>query len=173
MRTEAPVVVEAGSRMQMDRPHPIGRASQTPDGSMTVEPQTCRFWQAASQSGAIDMAALQASWDAIPEEKRTGDAIDRRLARQAVASGKLTLWQAQQILAGRGFALKIDKYILSDVIGQGGMGRVYLARDTRLHRKVLVLWHVSSAKERSGRSFNTRTWSGSTTRETRSDCAIW
>lgn len=138
MRTEAPVVVEAGSLHYLARTHPVGRGAQTPDGSMTVEPQTCRFWQAALQSGAIDAAALRACWEAIPDEKRSGEAIDRRLARQAVGAGKLTLWQAQQILAGRGFALKIDKYVLADLIGVGGMGRVYLARDTRLHRKVAL-----------------------------------
>lgn len=105
---------------------------------MSVEPSTCRFWQVALQSGAIDTAGLRVCWDAIPEPKRVPDAIDRRLARQAVTSGRLTLWQAQQILAGRGFALKIDKYVLMDLIGQGGMGRVYLARDTRLNRKVAI-----------------------------------
>ena len=38
---------------------------------------------------------------ALPAEKRGGDQLDRRLARQAVQAGRLTLWQAQQLLSGR------------------------------------------------------------------------
>src|SRR4051794_16119575 len=103
-----------------------------------VEPQASRFWHAAIKSGLLDEATLQASWDAIPEDKRTHDSVDRRLARQLVNAGRLTLWQAQQMLAGRWQGLRIDKYELQDVIGQGGMGRVYLARDTRLNRQVAL-----------------------------------
>ncbi|MDB5350927.1 MAG: serine/threonine protein kinase [Planctomycetota bacterium] len=103
-----------------------------------VEPQASRFWQAAVKSGLLDEATMAASWDTVPPDKRTLDAIDRRLARQLVNAGRLTLWQAQQILAGRWQGLRIDKYELQDVIGQGGMGRVYLARDTRLNRKVAL-----------------------------------
>ena len=50
----------------------------------------------------------------------------------------LTLWQAQQLLAGRTSGYKVDRYVLLDLIGQGGMGRVYLARDTRLNRRVAL-----------------------------------
>src|SRR5262245_9696911 len=98
-----------------------------------VEPEATRFWHAALQSGLISREGLRACWDSIPPDKRTPDAIDRRLARQAVDLAKLTLWQAQQVLAGRSSGFKIDKYVLLDRIGQGGMGRVYLAKDTRLN----------------------------------------
>jgi serine/threonine-protein kinase len=97
-----------------------------------------RFHQAALQSGLIDEAGLAACFDLIPPEKRTADAIDRRLARQAIATGRLTLWQAQQILSGRSTGYKIDKYVLLDLLGRGGMGRVYLAKDVRLNRMVAL-----------------------------------
>ncbi|HWE36127.1 MAG TPA: serine/threonine-protein kinase [Isosphaeraceae bacterium] len=103
-----------------------------------VEPDACRFWRNALQSGLLDAKAMGACWDAIPAEKRTADAIDRRLARRAIEAGLLTLWQAQQLLQGRVNGFKVDKYLLLDLIGQGGMGRVYLARDTRLGRRVAV-----------------------------------
>ena len=50
----------------------------------------------------------------------------------------LSLWQAQQIIAGRTSGFKVDRYVLLDLIGQGGMGRVYLAQDTRLNREVAL-----------------------------------
>ncbi|MDR3632595.1 MAG: serine/threonine-protein kinase [Isosphaeraceae bacterium] len=105
-----------------------------------VDPQESRFWKAAFQSELIDADGLKACWDAIPPEKRVGDQLqlDRRLARQAVHAGLLTLWQAQQLLAGRSTGFKINRYTLLDLIGQGGMGRVYLAKDTRLNRRVAL-----------------------------------
>ena len=56
------------------------------------------------------------------------------LARQAVNQERLTLWQAQQLLAGRTSGFRVDRYLMLELIGHGGMGRVYLARDTRLNR---------------------------------------
>ena len=104
-----------------------------------VDPQASRFWQAALQSGLIDVPSLTACWEAIPPEKReVAEHLDRRLARQAVQQGQLTLWQAQQLLAGRTSGFRVDRYLLLDLIGQGGMGRVYLARDTRLNRRVAL-----------------------------------
>ena len=44
----------------------------------------------------------------------------------------------EQLLAGRTSGYKVDRYLLLEMIGQGGMGRVYLARDTRLSRRVAL-----------------------------------
>src|SRR5271165_4754928 len=104
-----------------------------------AEPQASRFWMAAQQSGLLNVQSLTACWDAIPLEKRDAvEHLDRRLARQAVQARALTLWQAQQLLAGRTSGFKVDRYVLLELIGQGGMGRVYLARDTRLNRRVAL-----------------------------------
>ena len=41
-------------------------------------------------------------------------------------------------MAGRSSGFKINRYTLIEMIGQGGMGRVYLAKDTRLNRRVAL-----------------------------------
>jgi serine/threonine protein kinase len=104
-----------------------------------LDPQASRFWQATLLSGLMDAQGLMACWQAIAPAKRdVPEHVDRRLARQAVQLKALTLWQAQQLLAGRTGGYKVDRYTLLDLIGQGGMGRVYLARDTRLNRMVAL-----------------------------------
>lgn len=104
-----------------------------------LDPRTSRFWQSALQSGLMDDADLTACLEAIPPEKRDApEHLDRRLARQAVNRGTLTLWQARQLMAGRFTGFQVDRYVLLDLIGQGGMGRVYLARDSRLNRRVAL-----------------------------------
>jgi eukaryotic-like serine/threonine-protein kinase len=103
-----------------------------------VDPTESRFWKATLQSELIDAEALKACFEAIPPEKCVADQLDRRMARQAVQSGYLTLWQAKRLLSGRSTGFKVNRYVLLDLIGQGGMGRVYVARDTRLNRRVAV-----------------------------------
>src|SRR5260370_5086076 len=104
-----------------------------------LDPQASRFWQASLLSGLMDAQGLTACWDAIaPAKREVQEHLDRRLARQAVQLKALTLWQAQQLLAGRTAGFKVDRYVLLDLIGQGGMGRVYLAKDTRLNRRVAL-----------------------------------
>jgi eukaryotic-like serine/threonine-protein kinase len=104
-----------------------------------LDPKESRFWQSTILSGLMDAQGLSVCWSAIPAGKRDDPQhIDRRLARQAVRARALSLWQAQQIIAGRTSGFKVDRYVLLDLIGQGGMGRVYLAQDTRLNREVAL-----------------------------------
>ena len=103
-----------------------------------LDPRSTSFWQAVTKIELVDPQALAACWEAIPPEKRTLEAADRRLARRAVDAGLMTLWQAQQVLAGRQAGLRLDRYMIRELIGIGGMGRVYLAIDTKLRRPVAL-----------------------------------
>lgn len=104
-----------------------------------ADPRASRFWITSIQSGLLDVASLTSCWEAIPPDKRdVVEHLDRRLARQAILHNYLTLWQAQQLLAGRTSGFQVDRYVLQDLIGHGGMGRVYLARDSRLNRLVAL-----------------------------------
>src|SRR4051794_947759 len=104
-----------------------------------IEPPASRFWQMALQSGLVTAPQLDACCAEIPPEKLTHDGIDRRLARRVVERDLMSRWQAQQLLAGvRPQSLWFGKYVVQDVIGHGGMGRVYLAKDTRLGRRVAL-----------------------------------
>ncbi|MDY0165376.1 MAG: protein kinase [Thermoguttaceae bacterium] len=58
-------------------------------------------------------------------------------ARKLARDGHLTRWQAAQLLAGRSSFL-LGKYKLIDLLGRGGMGRVFLGRHVTMQRPVAL-----------------------------------
>src|SRR5690349_9157061 len=60
------------------------------------------------------------------------------LARHLVQRGWLTPFQAKETLDGYARDLAVAHYRLLDVLGQGGMGAVFKARDRRLDRIVAL-----------------------------------
>jgi serine/threonine protein kinase len=62
---------------------------------------------------------------------------DDRLAAQLTEMGILTLYQCQQLKAGR-TKLNLGPYIITDWLGQGGMGQVFVAVHRMMHRQVAI-----------------------------------
>ena len=60
-----------------------------------------------------------------------------QIARALLKYGWVTKWQASQMLSGF-YHLTIGKYHLSDQLGKGELGNVYLAENPRLGRKVAL-----------------------------------
>src|SRR5690349_7548372 len=62
----------------------------------------------------------------------------KALAQELIRRGWLTVFQANQLARGKGRELVLDRYLLLDLLGQGGMGAVYRAKQTRLDRVVAL-----------------------------------
>lgn len=74
-----------------------------------------------------------ASLAALPA---TGDA--QALSADLVERGWLTAYQGKLLVQGRGRELVLDQFVLLDLIGQGGMGSVFRARQLRMNRLVAL-----------------------------------
>jgi serine/threonine protein kinase len=96
------------------------------------------FWKDTLEFRLLTPEQIERCFSLIPDDKRQADKLENRLARLAIRLGYVTLWQAQRVLTKRCSTLFIDKYLLIDSLGQGGMGRVYLAKDRRLNRHVAL-----------------------------------
>src|SRR5262249_39359467 len=62
----------------------------------------------------------------------------QRLTQELIRRGWLTAFQADQVARGKGRDLVLDRYVLLDLLGQGGMGAVYRAKQTHLDRVVAL-----------------------------------
>jgi serine/threonine protein kinase len=96
------------------------------------------------QSGLLEPAQQdELGRQLLPRFTAAQDLADELLRREWVTS-----WQLAQLTAGRGRELLLGPYVLLDLLGQGGMGQVFKARQRRLKRltalKVISPEHLDS-----------------------------
>jgi serine/threonine protein kinase len=93
------------------------------------------FLRTVLRSGLLDRATLQTELRAVPLDQR-GDAD--ALAEQLIKIGKLTRFQSHKLLKGASLGLVLGPFHILAPIAKGGMGTVYLARDTRSEQLIAL-----------------------------------
>jgi eukaryotic-like serine/threonine-protein kinase len=83
------------------------------------------------KSGLLNGQQLEDTLRALPPGQRDDAGA---LAGSLVKQGRLSSFQAEKLLQGAPLGLVLGPYQILAPIGKGGMGTVYLARDSRTHR---------------------------------------
>ena len=113
---------------------------------MATTQQVSEFLELLERSGLLSPEQLSA---AIGRHGERNWSNARDAAKALVRDHLLTRYQAQRLLAGHYRGFFIDQYKLLEILGSGGMGRLYVAEDTgtgeRLAVKVLSERHQDDA----------------------------
>src|SRR5262245_15366827 len=91
-------------------------------------PSVDTFLKTVLKSGLLDREQLQTALRGAPKEARDDPQL---VAELLVKQSKLSRFQAYKLMQGASLGLRLGPYLVLAPIGRGGMGVVYLARDTR------------------------------------------
>ncbi len=105
-------------------------------------PKQSTFVRSALVSGLVSQLQIEQAVARL----RAGGGLDAlpavgvgedRLAAMLVEMGVITAYQQQQLKAGR-TKLNLGPYLITDWLGQGGMGQVFVAVHQMMHRQVAI-----------------------------------
>jgi len=105
-----------------------------------------QFVRSLADCGLMSVEECHAFIDSFPHELRPKTA--EQLARELVAQGRLTKFQAQAVYQNKGQRLVIGNYLLLEKLGRGGMGDVFKAKHLKMDR-VVALKILSAAAMKS------------------------
>ncbi len=88
------------------------------------------FVEAIRVAPLIDSGQLEI----LTQELAPAVSDPRALARELVRRNWATVYQVNQVLAGRGRELQLGQYLLLERLGEGGMGQVFKARHRKMNR---------------------------------------
>src|SRR5205085_5448523 len=94
----------------------------------THPPTVDDFLRSVLRSGLLDRDGLQAALRGVPRERRDDP---QALADHLIRTGHLSRFQARKLLKGAALGLMLGPFQVLAPVGRGGMGTVYLARDSR------------------------------------------
>ena len=86
------------------------------------------FLKTVLRSGLLTREQLRATLRGLPRELRDDP---KALADHLVKAGRLSRFQADKLLQGTALGLVLGPFQVLSPVGKGGMGTVYLARDSR------------------------------------------
>lgn len=128
--------------MSKDDPKELNRLPDKPAATVT----SASFLESFAEANILPQSEVTQFSTSLPKSIRDAGAVE--IAKEAIRQGRLTKFQAQVLLNGRGKALTLGAYLVLDQIGQGGMGQVYRARHRRMQR-VVALKVISTTKVQS------------------------
>lgn len=101
--------------------------------AQTPEISRAKFLTLVRASGLVDASVLAEVLGSAPDSPRA-----KHLARHLFKHGLLTKFQAQHLLAGHSNGFFLGQYRVLDLIGRGGMGKVYKAEHMTMQRVVAL-----------------------------------
>ena len=117
------------------------------DRNLTSLANTTEFFEHLQQSKLLTEKQFDAALETLGELCES-DAVT--IAKALMKAGILTRLQAQRLLEGRTRGFFINQYRIDDVLGSGGMGWAYIARDVNTGEEVALKMLCEQSSEDAG-----------------------